>query len=83
MNIEQRKSVIHEKLESMGETITTWSKKNKLDHRLVGDGGHPLKGCCQRQRLPLRMKIEYFQPYLPVADIVTITAISFYFRCQL
>lgn len=37
MNIEQRKSVIHEKLESMGETITTWSKKNKLDHRLVID----------------------------------------------
>jgi len=37
MNIEQRKSVIHEKLDSMGETITTWSKKNKLDHRLVID----------------------------------------------
>ncbi len=37
MNIEQRKSVIHEKLESMGETITSWSKKNKLDHRLVID----------------------------------------------
>ena len=37
MNIEQRKSVIHEKLEPTGETITTWSKKNKLDHRLVID----------------------------------------------
>ncbi|MHC1698033.1 MAG: hypothetical protein AB9919_08275 [Geobacteraceae bacterium] len=37
MNIEQRKSVIHEKLESMGETVTSWSKKNKLDHRLVID----------------------------------------------
>jgi len=37
MNIEQRKSIIQEKLEPMGETITTWSKKNKLDHRLVID----------------------------------------------
>lgn len=37
MNIEQRKAVIQEKLESTGETITSWSKKNKLDHRLVID----------------------------------------------
>lgn len=37
MNREQRKSVIDEKLEAMGETVTTWSKKNKLDHRLVID----------------------------------------------
>ncbi len=37
MNIEQRKAIIHEKLDSMGESVTTWSKKNKLDHRLVID----------------------------------------------
>jgi hypothetical protein len=37
MNIEQRKAVIQEKLDSIGETVTTWSKKNKLDHRLVID----------------------------------------------
>lgn len=37
MNIEQRKACIEEKLESMGETINSWSKKNSLDHRLVID----------------------------------------------
>lgn len=37
MNIEQRKTIIQEKLESTGETITTWSKRHKLDHRLVID----------------------------------------------
>jgi len=29
------------------------------------------------------MKIDFFQPYLPDTDNVTIAAISFYFRCQL
>lgn len=37
MDIEQRKAIIQEKLDSMGETITSWSKKNRLDHRLVID----------------------------------------------
>jgi len=37
MNIEQRKAIINEKLESIGETVASWSKKNKLDHRLVFD----------------------------------------------
>jgi hypothetical protein len=37
MNIEERKAIVDEKLESMGETVTSWSKKNRLDHRLVID----------------------------------------------
>lgn len=37
MNSEQRKALVDKKLESMGETVTSWSKKNKLDHRLVID----------------------------------------------
>ncbi|MGA7828645.1 MAG: hypothetical protein WCA04_13335 [Geobacteraceae bacterium] len=58
MNIEQRKSIVEEKLESMGETVTTWSKKNKLDHRLVCD---LLDGKFQGTRgvtLKTRMHIE-------------------------
>jgi gp16 family phage-associated protein len=60
MNIEQRKSVIQEKLESTGETITTWSKKNKLDHRLVID---LIDGKFQGTRgvtLKTRMQLEEF-----------------------
>lgn len=60
MNIEQRKSVIQEKLESMGETITSWSKKNKLDHRLVIDlidgKFHGTRGVT----LKTRMQLEEF-----------------------
>jgi galactokinase/mevalonate kinase-like predicted kinase len=37
MNIEQRKAIINNKLESIGETIISWSRKNNLDHRLVND----------------------------------------------
>jgi gp16 family phage-associated protein len=60
MNIEQRKAFIHEKLESMGETVTTWSKKNKLDHRLVID---LIDGKFQGTRgvtLKTRIQIEKF-----------------------
>jgi hypothetical protein len=41
--------------------------------------GHPLKGCCQRQRLPHSMKTRCFQLCLPVTAIVTIAVISFLF----
>ncbi len=37
MSIEQRIAIIDQKLESIGETVVTWSKKNSLDHRLVFD----------------------------------------------
>jgi hypothetical protein len=37
MNIEGRKASIDQKLESIGETVVSWSKKNSLDHRLVFD----------------------------------------------
>jgi hypothetical protein len=37
MNIEQRKAIINQKLESIGETVISWSRKNSLDHRLVID----------------------------------------------
>jgi len=37
MNIEQRKAIIQERLDSLGETVTSWSKNNRLDHRLVID----------------------------------------------
>jgi len=37
MNIEQRKAHIERELESIGETVNSWSKKNSLDHRLVID----------------------------------------------
>lgn len=60
MNKEQRKSIIHDKLDSMGETVTTWSKKNKLDHRLVID---LIDGKFRGTRgvtLTTRMRIEEF-----------------------
>ncbi len=31
----QREKIINQKLEQMGETINSWSKKNELDHRIV------------------------------------------------
>ncbi len=37
MDIEQRKVIIERKLEEIGHTINSWSKKNSLDHRLVLD----------------------------------------------
>jgi hypothetical protein len=37
MNIEQRKAIIDQKLDLIGETIISWSRKNSLDHRLVID----------------------------------------------
>jgi len=37
MNIELRKAIIQERLDSSGETVTSWSKNNRLDHRLVID----------------------------------------------
>jgi gp16 family phage-associated protein len=60
MNIEQRKACIEQKLESIGETVTSWSKKNSLDHRLVID---LIDGKFQGTRgitLKARMKIEEF-----------------------
>ena len=60
MNIEQRKGCIEQKLESIGETVTSWSKKNSLDHRLVID---LIDGKFQGTRgitLKARMKIEEF-----------------------
>lgn len=35
MTIEERKECIDQKLQSMGETLISWSKKNRLDHRMV------------------------------------------------
>ncbi|MDD2320941.1 MAG: hypothetical protein PHO83_12930 [Geobacteraceae bacterium] len=60
MNIEQRKELIEEKLKSMGETVTSWAKKNRLDHRLVID---LIDGKFQGTRgvtLKTRMHIEEF-----------------------
>ncbi|MRR33947.1 hypothetical protein EG829_04485 [bacterium] len=60
MTIEQRNAVINEKLESIGETVASWSKKNKLDHRLVID---LINGKFQGTRgvtLKTRMQIEEF-----------------------
>jgi hypothetical protein len=37
MTIEQRRAIVRQKLESIGETITSWSKQNSLDHRIVND----------------------------------------------
>ena len=37
MDIEQRKAIINQKLDTIGETVISWSKKNSLDHRLVND----------------------------------------------
>jgi gp16 family phage-associated protein len=37
MNTVERKEIINQKLERIGETINSWSKKNGLDHRLVFD----------------------------------------------
>ncbi len=37
METEQRKMIIERKLEEIGQTINSWSKKNSLDHRLVLD----------------------------------------------
>lgn len=60
MNIEQRRACIDRKLESIGETVNTWSKKNHLDHRLVID---LIDGKFQGTRgitLKARTKIEEF-----------------------
>lgn len=60
MNIEQRKECIERKLESIGETLTSWSKKNHLDHRLVLD---LIDGKFQGTRgvtLKTRVKMEEF-----------------------
>jgi hypothetical protein len=60
MDIEQRKAIINQKLESIGETIISWSKKNSLDHRLVSD---LIDGKLLGTRgitLNARMKIEEF-----------------------
>jgi hypothetical protein len=35
MDTDQRKACIDRKLESIGETVVSWSKKNCLDHKLV------------------------------------------------
>ncbi len=60
MDIEQRKAIINQKLELTGDTIVSWSKKERLDHKMVmdlineklqGTRGIPLK---------VRMKMEEF-----------------------
>ena len=38
--------------------------------------GHPLKGCCQRQKLPLCKKRGFFQALFTITDIVTIPVIT-------
>ena len=35
MDREQREKIINQKLESIGDTLNSWSKKNELDHRIV------------------------------------------------
>ena len=37
MNTEQRKEVIAEKLNEMGETLNSWATKNDLHVRIVND----------------------------------------------
>ena len=35
MDTDQRKACIDRKVESIGETVVSWCKKNGLDHKLV------------------------------------------------
>jgi hypothetical protein len=37
LNIEQRKKVIDDKLNEMGETLNSWASKNDLHLRIVND----------------------------------------------
>jgi gp16 family phage-associated protein len=60
MDIEQRKAIINQKLESIGETIVSWSKKNKLDHRLVSDLINGKLFGTRGITLNARMKLEEF-----------------------
>jgi gp16 family phage-associated protein len=60
MNFEQRKKIIDEKLERIGETINSWAKKNELDHRIVSE---LIEGKIQGTRgisLITRKKLEGF-----------------------
>ncbi len=60
LNIEQRKKIINQKLESNGETIVSWAKKNSLDHRLVLDLINGKFLGTRGITLTTRMKIEEF-----------------------
>lgn len=60
MDIEQRKIIINQKLELIGETIVSWSKKNSLDHRLVSDLIDGKFLGTRGVTLNARMKIEEF-----------------------
>jgi gp16 family phage-associated protein len=60
MGTEQRIEIINQKLQPTGETITSWSKKQGLDYRLVFD---LIDGKLRGTRgisLNTRMKIEEF-----------------------
>jgi hypothetical protein len=60
MDIEQRITLINRKLEPSGETIVSWSKKNRLDHRLVFDLINGKLLGTRGITLNTRMKIEEF-----------------------
>jgi len=60
MNIEQRNAIINQKLESIGETVASWSKKNSLDHRLVFDLINGKFLGTRGVTLKARMQIEEF-----------------------
>jgi hypothetical protein len=60
MTIEQRKARINQQLDSMGETVGSWSKKNKLDHRLVLDLIDGKLLGTRGVTLEARMKMEEF-----------------------
>jgi gp16 family phage-associated protein len=60
MDIDQRNAAVNQKLESIGETIVSWSKKNGLDHRLVSDLINGKFLGTRGITLNARMKIEEF-----------------------
>ncbi len=60
MDIEQRKIIINQKLEPNGETIVSWAKKNRLDHRLCLDLINGKFFGTRGVTLKARMKIEEF-----------------------
>jgi hypothetical protein len=60
LDIEQRGKIINQKLDPIGETIVSWSKKNNLDHRLVLDLINGKFLGTRGVTLKTRMKIEEF-----------------------
>ncbi len=61
MDLEQRKTIINQKLETSGETIGSWCKRERLDHRMAMDLiNEKLQGT---RGIPLKVKMkmeEYF-----------------------